>query len=195
MASALVQYVHQHPPRCIVDLNPKPTLHSKPTLLLPSNITVYHGAWAEAETASFVIGCPCGNHAVYLLGYYHTTEGRLPDTIFVGPLSLECPKCGVVSEFFDTRKHGYDGEQGVNTHITGEGKPNKFACPHCGVVPMILNPNFTYGWDVRLPGEMQPVQDFFGSFDIVGQCTRCSSLLRSRRLSVTSEGTRERHHR
>ena len=178
MVSEYIQYVHEHPPRCIAGLNPKPTLHFEPTLRLPPHLTVYYGQYDVADTVSFVIGCPCGNRAVYLLGYFIETGGRHNDSIFVGPLSLECPKCGLISEFFDTRQHGYDGEQGINTHTIGEGKPDKFACPHCGEAQMIVSPNFCYQGAEDFQGEMQErLQEFFGGFDVVGQCTRCNALV------------------
>jgi len=178
MSSEQVQYFPPKPPRCIAALNPKRTRHSKPTLLLPSHLSVYQGLYDVAITASFIVGCPCGERAVFLLGYYATNEGRHKDRIFVGPLSIECPLCGVVSEFFDTRKHGWDGEQGVNTHIIGEANPQRFSCPNCGVAPMILCPNFCYEAPEEFEGEMRErPQDFFGGFDIVGQCTRCNALV------------------
>jgi hypothetical protein len=178
MSSEQVQHVPRKPPRCITDLNPNPTRHSKPTLLLPPELSVYHGPYNLADTASFVIGCPCGERAVFLLGYYAETDNHRMDNIFVGPLSIECPKCGVVSEFFDTRKHGYDGEQGVNTHIIGDGNPDRFACPHCGVAPMVLCPNFCYQGVESFRGEMRDrSQDFFGGLDVVGQCTRCNAIV------------------
>jgi hypothetical protein len=183
MPDKFVQYVHQHPPRCISGLNAKPTRHHKPTIRLPGHLTIYHGQYGEGDipgvdTASFAIGCPCGCPAVYLLGYYVTSEGCRNDTIFAGPLSLECPQCGAVSEFFDTRKHGYDGEQGLNTSILGKGKPDRFACPRCGERPVIVCPNFSYQGIEEFLGEMRERrEDFFNSLDIVVQCTKCNSLV------------------
>jgi len=112
------------------------------------------------------------------LGYYVTTEGRREDTVFVGPLSLECLKCGAVSEFFDTRRHGYDGEQGVNTHIVGEGRPDRFACPRCGESPVIACANFSYQGVEDFRGEMRKrTQDFFNTLDVVAQCMKCNALI------------------
>lgn len=178
MKSEFVYYVHQFPPRCIAGLNPKPTEHFKPTILLPPYLSVYRAPYDVSNTASFIIGCPCGNRALHLLGYSEKTKGSYRDRLFVGSLRLECPKCGTVSEFFDTRNHGYDGEQGVNTHITGEGNPERFACPACGVVPMILCSNFSYQGIEDFQGEARKrLQDFFGTMDLVGQCSGCNALV------------------
>jgi hypothetical protein len=175
---SVIQYVHQHPPRCVIGLRPKPTSHSNPTIRLPSHLSVYGGLYDSSHIASFLIGCPCGHQSAYLLGYYVNIEPRAEDTIFVGPLSLECPKCRQVTAFFDTRKHGYDGEQGINTHMIGEGNPHRFACPDCGVTPLILCVNFSYQGTEDLKGNMrQRLQDFFEGVDIVGQCTQCTSLI------------------
>jgi predicted RNA-binding Zn-ribbon protein involved in translation (DUF1610 family) len=181
MPSEFVQYVLQHPPRCISGVNPEPTPHSKPTLKLPRHLSVYHGQYGErdiagVDTASFVIGCSCGCRAAYLLGYYVISYGRHRDTVFVGPLSLECSKCGAICEFFDTRKHGYDGEQGVNTCIIGKGRPDRFACPRCGEKPVIVRANFSYQGVEEFQGEMRERrQDFFNTFDVVAQCTNCNA--------------------
>lgn len=183
MPNEFLQYVYQHPPRCISGVNVKPTEHSKPTLRLPSNLSVYHGQYGEGDihgvdTVSFVIGCPCSCRAVHLLGYYATSESRRNDRVFVGPLSLECPKCGVVSNFFDARQHGHDGEQGINTHITGKGKPDRFACPHCGEAPVVVYVNFSYQGGEEFRDEMRErKQDFFNTLDVAVECTKCSDLI------------------
>jgi hypothetical protein len=101
-----------------------------------------------------------------------------PDLIFAGPLFLECTHCGAVSEFFDSRRHGYDGEQGCNTHFVGEGQPDRFACTRCGVAPLIVRANFHYDGVEDFNGEMRKrPQDFFDGLDIVGMCTGCGSLV------------------
>jgi phage FluMu protein Com len=180
MSGRFVQYVHKHPPRCISSVNAKPTERSEPSLRLPRHQSIYHGYHSkDADTASFVVGCPCGCWVTYLLGYYVTSEGsRRADTGFVGPLCLECPQCRTVSEFFDTRKHGHDGEQGVNTHIIGTGRPNRFACPRCGEVPVIVLANFSYQGVEHFRGEMRErKQDFFNTFDVVVWCPECKVLV------------------
>ena len=175
MPSEFVQYVHQHPPRCLFGVNAKPIGHSKPTLRLPWHLSIYHGQYGVddirgVDTASFVIGCPC-IVARLSLGYYVTSEGQRKDTVFVGPLSLECPKCGEVSEFFDTRKHGHDGEQGINTYIIGKGKPNRLPVPAVGKRPVIVCVNFSYQEVERFRSEMRErKQDFFNTLDVVAQC-------------------------
>jgi hypothetical protein len=171
-----IQYVLEHPPRCIAALRPKPVVLAVPTLRLPRNYSIYQGTYDHEDIASFVVGCTCGCPSVYLLGYYITDKKKFSG--FVGPLSIECSACSLVSEVFDTRKHGYDGEQGVNTHYVGEGVPTRFNCPICGVVPMIVSTNFAYSDFAKLPSDMRArAQDFFDGFDIVCQCTRCNSVI------------------
>ena len=173
MASAHLEYVSQNPPRCVAHLHPIFTQHSKPTLFLSSECSVYrHGGYNVEDIVSFVIGCPCGERAVYLSAYNVKTD------VFVSPLSIECCACGRISEFFDTRKHGYDGEQGVNTHMVGKGNPERFGCPLCGVAPMFLSPNFCYQGIEDLRHDMRErLQDFFSGLDVVGQCTSCNQVV------------------
>jgi hypothetical protein len=183
MTREYIQYVHQHPPRCIIELMSVPTKHSKPTFRLPPDLSVYHSGYGEegeeSDTASFIIGCSCGHRAVNLLGYYVSSETSRGSVGFVGPLSLECEKCGKLSTFFDSRKHGYDGEQGVNTYIIGEGKSDKFACPRCGPTLLIVCANFTYHGAEDSSELMQKnrTQDFFRGFDVAGQCLKCNGLI------------------
>jgi hypothetical protein len=170
-----IRYVREHPPRCIAALSPKPVDHAVPTLRLPLFDSIY-GNYDHENTASFIVNCPCGCPSVYLLGYHITNKKN--ETGVVGPLGIECSMCRMVSEVFDTRKHGYDGEQGVNTYHVGEGTPERFICPVCGAVPMIVNANFHYSDFAGLRSDMRTrAQDFFDGFDVVGQCTRCNSVI------------------
>ena len=179
-AQEFVQHVHQNPPRCISNLRPKPVTSCKPTHRLPLHLSVYHGEYAVVPddvlgTASFLLNCPCGFSSAVLLGYYVSDETE--DVGFVGPLSLDCARCHQITEFFDTRKHGYDGEQGVNTYLIGEGTPDRWACPHCGVISLIVCAKFSYQGVEDFCGEMrQRPQDFFGGFDLLGQCTNCNTV-------------------
>jgi len=183
MATEFIKFVHDHPPRCVADLNPKPTAQFEPSIKLPSHLTVFHDLCDPQEsdyydTVSFVIGCPCGKRAVHLLGYHITTEGRRPDAFLVGPLSIECNECKLIFPFFDTRLHGYDGEQGVNTHSIGHGAPEVFRCPHCGPQPLIISASFTYVVDNEFKGvSRERPQDFFTGIVILAQCTKCNSLI------------------
>lgn len=183
MPSKFVQYVHQHPPRCVANVNAKPTQHFKPTLRLPGHLSIYYEGYGEGDiagvdTASFIIGCPCNCRTVYLLGYCVTAEGHREDTYFGVPLSIECTTCGAISEFFDTREHGRDGEQGCNTHRIGVGKPDRFACPHCGEAPGIVCVNFSYQGVEDFDDEMlERKQDFFNTLDVVVQCMKCNALI------------------
>ncbi len=183
-----IQYVREHPPRCIASLNPKVVEHAIPTLRLPWLDSIYHENYDWENTVSFMLRCPCGFPSIYLLGYCVNVDNASTETGFVGPLSIECSKCSTIAEIFDTRKHGYDGEQGVNTCIWVNlhvFKPcyrrrgaRHYACPICGVTPLIVSANFHYTDFEDLGPEMRKrAQDFFDGFDVVGQCTRCHSVI------------------
>lgn len=178
MPSTFVEYVQSNPPTCLAGVNSKPARCPMPALAYPNEF-ISPGKYSDREvldihTVPFQIGCSCGCFVVFLLGHNKVSEYRkLP--IFVGPLGIECSECEKVSEFFDTRKHGYDGEQGVNTHITGTGRPKRFACPSCRSLPTSLYARFTYQGVERFSGEMKVrPQDFFDTLDIVVQCSGCN---------------------
>jgi len=177
MFSDCVQYVHRHPPRCISAFCPEPAPWKRPTILLPSHYSIYSGVHDGANTASFTIACPCGNRSVHLLGYYALAANG--DRVFTCPFGLQCPECrSVTYPFFDATTDGFDGEQGVNTNITDEGRPKEYPCPRCGVMPMMVQPNFSYqGFEQAKGEERNRFQDFFTSFDVIGTCTRCKEII------------------
>jgi hypothetical protein len=164
----LVMHAHKYPPRCIGALRPTPL--QQPLL----------GMDAFPFIAYFRVGCPCGEKGVFVLGYPAVDEGPRAEEIFLGPLAIECPKCGSISELMDPRRDGYDGEIGVNCNRTGEGKRSRFPCPKCGASSMLVMPGFSYpnddmeSWseDIR-----QRPQDFFGSFWLYGGCAKCKGLV------------------
>src|SRR5207249_9276158 len=98
MEEQLVEHAHLHPPRCIAGLGPLPLRN-----LLP-------GMDAYPSIAYFTVGCPCGERTTYPLGYHAQDEGPSSEEIFIGPLGIECPACGRISELLDTRQHGHNGE-------------------------------------------------------------------------------------
>jgi hypothetical protein len=162
----LREHAHHHPPRCIRVLNPLP---------LTDSLT---GVDAHGSTALFRVRCPCGERSCYLLGYFWEGEGPTPANIFVSPLALECPACGRVSELIDTRRHGFEGEQGCDCNMTGEGPRARFPCPRCGEAPFAVVPGFDYdGHDYDpLDPDARP-EDFFGCFLLYGECGRCGQVV------------------
>lgn len=172
------EHVREHPPRCIADLCPKETPRPWPTWFLPPHLSVFRTWTDHGDDVFFMVGCPCGHRAVSLLSYYVPVETLDRDKLLIGPLGVECGRCGSISDLFDTRKHGYDGEQAVNTYLVGEGKPDRFDCPQCGFSRLFLCVGFSYSEPEKLeqtwPGR---AQDFFGGFHLVGQCLRCGSII------------------
>jgi hypothetical protein len=130
--------------------------------------------------AYFRIGCPCGQSAAFLLGYWSTSEDTDGEEFFTGPLAIECPHCGLVSDFMDPERDGYDGEIGANTNAVGQGHRSRYGCPRCAVAaPMLTMPVFSYKeldeWSAS-EEELRRPQDFFDGFWLYGACTQCRQL-------------------
>ena len=179
MDTSFLQYVAGHPPRCIAQVNPKPVCHVHPTLVLPPSLSIYRsGRYSAVDTATFAIGCPCGAPTAMLTGFYALTDSFPPNGVFVGPLGIECLECDRATGFFDSREHGFDGEQGCNTHLIGEGIPDRFTCPSCRLARMSVYANFSYHSIEELDhAKWQHSKDYFSSFDVVGQCAGCSQVM------------------
>jgi hypothetical protein len=82
-----------------------------------------------------------------------------------------------VSELIDTRRHGYNGEVGCDSNLTGEGPRERFRCQRCGAVQFAAIPCFDYtnvDFDPFDP-RARP-QDFFGWFTLFGECGQCSKV-------------------
>jgi hypothetical protein len=158
-------------PRCISGLSSHAVALRPPTILARNS--VFQFPLNGAKTRCFAIGCSCGEPAAFLLGYHVRDEANAEG--FVGPLSLRCSNCKAVMEFFDTRMHGHDGEQGCNTYIVGNGTPDAFSCPRCGVAPFSLTVVFDYADSKPFPDERP--EDFFTGFSVLGKCTKCDSIV------------------
>lgn len=172
MLTEYVQYVHQHAPRCIAALCPRPIQRPAPTVFLPADLSVFR-CWDDDDdthSAFFSLGCRCGHRLLSLLA--HRCEG------LTGPLAVRCPACGTTAALFDTREHGYDGEQGCNTYAVGTGEPVRYTCPPCGGEDFCLSAGFSYsdpGYLIaKWPGS---AQEFFGGFHLLGQCQRCRAVV------------------
>jgi hypothetical protein len=164
----VLERVRAQPPRCITVVRPVPLPH--PLL----GMDRYPGL------AYFRIGCPCREGAAFILGHWLHNEDAPGEDFFTGPLAIECPKCGRVSEFMDPEQHGYDGEIGANTTTVGHGQRSRFSCSNCAIAtPMLAMPGFSYkkidDWHASAD-ELRRPQDFFGAFWLYGACTQCREL-------------------
>jgi hypothetical protein len=179
MASGYAEYVHEHPPRCIAGLCPRATQRPKPTALLPPHLSVFRTWWGdEADAAFFALGCPCGHRVLSLLAYPGPAGHRGLSEGLTGPLSVRCPACGTSSVLFDTRQHGYDGEQGCNTYAVGTGEAGRYKCPCCAGEEFFLCAGFSYSEPDELAARWHGRgQDYFAGFYLLGQCHRCSALV------------------
>jgi hypothetical protein len=146
----------------------------QPTVFLPPDLSVFRTWNHDGEAAFFALGCPCGHQVLSLLGH---TGRDSPGEGITGPLAVRCAACGAVSGLFDTRRHGYDGEQGCNTYAVGAGETAPYGCPSCAGTEFFLCAGFSYSE----PGELAEswpgrAQDFFGGFHLLGQCRQCRAL-------------------
>jgi hypothetical protein len=163
----LRDYAYRRPPGCIKELNPIPLERNQGDLI------------RHYLTAYFRVNCPCGERSCCLLGYFHDGEGPNPANSFVGPLALKCSDCGRISELFDARLHGHDGEKGCDGNLVGAGQRVHFLCPHCGAAPMALFAGFSYdrlSYD-PLDIDSRP-QDIFAWFSLCGDCSRCGKRVK-----------------
>jgi hypothetical protein len=159
-----VAFAHEHPPRCIANARPKPL-----RAILPEMD-------ADPFVAYFTVGCPCGERVIYPLG--HVARSEAPETVdlFLSPLAIECPACGLVIEILHTKQHGWDGEQGCDCNMVGKGARSRFPCPNCGEAPMAVMPGFSYQGDDPRTWGGRP-QDYFGAYSLYGQCGKCGLVV------------------
>ena len=167
--TAVVEHVRAHPPRCIA------SLRSVPLLDPLSGMDHY------PSLVYFRIGCPCGEEAAFILGHLVCSEDSPGEEFFTGPLALECPRCGRISEFMNPERDGFDGEIGANTNAVGTGEQARFSCPQCGAAtPMLVMPGFSYkdldDWYAS-EDQLQRPQDFFEAFWLYGACIRCRNVV------------------
>lgn len=160
-----VRVAHVNPPRCIAQLRPLPLLE------------LADGMEVHPFIAYFTVGCPCGGREAFLLGYPFKSSPHDSEPFFLSPLAIECADCKQVSELFDSRQHGYDGEQGENCCKVGEGERVRVLCPNCGEAPMVIMPSFAYQfYDDDLDEWGDRMQDFFDGFGVDVRCVKCGRL-------------------
>ena len=159
-------------PRCIAGFVVKPAKRPEP--------------WEGEDIAVWRIACPCGSEHVSFLGYpLSKYNKKYSGSAFVGPLAVECAKCGRTSELFDTNQHGYHAEaSGSPTHICGKGKRKAFICPHCGSSQFEILTSFFF-WPASMDlVEDEPetfesrAQDMFCEFAAHGRCQKCREVVR-----------------
>lgn len=156
-----IEYFRTNPPRCLKGFRCEPNQQ------------------VAAEAVEFHVFCSCGETALEVHGY--SLRSLQPDyggDLFVGPLGATCSSCGKKTTIFDSDIHGYDGELGQSSYLRGKGKRQRFVCPKCGGTHFSLLVTFGYDGGEKDLLEDDPdiaVQDFFGSFAMLGTCRGCKS--------------------
>ena len=168
MSRTIVQHARKHLPRCIAGFQ----IASAPSLLkkVPKS----------EETAYFALRCRCGSEGSFILGYRVADEADPDGQLFIGPLALECPDCGSVTEMMDPRKDGYDAEIGHCCSMVGEGPRDRFACAKCDGPLMDVVVGLEYGIDEEdLESDENMAdhpQDYFTAFALFGRCKSCGAF-------------------
>lgn len=134
----------------------------------------------ESNLRIYKIGCTCGSYEQKLLGYTLESQSMPSKTVFVGPLSIECPLCRKRMLFFDSELHGYDGEHNSGVAMCGTGEPQHWICPTCDNSIFEIEVCMTYNVE---PDEEYIVrqEDFFSEIAVFCKCTNCSE-----KFNVTS---------
>jgi hypothetical protein len=130
------------------------------------------------QLGHFKVACPCGESSLFVLGYKAKSAVDPTEEIFIGPLAIQCSACGKVSELMDPAKDGHDGEHGNNVTMRGKGRRVRFACPECGPAALKVFPGFSYQFEAEEfePEEREHIQDFFDSFWLDGECSKCGKF-------------------
>jgi hypothetical protein len=130
-----------------------------------------------AFSTSFRIGCCCGSVATSIL-CYPTPVGK--DVVILSPLALCCLRCGRVTEFFDTDRHGYDPEVcGDSVTARGSGDRSTYVCTTCSSKVGQSIVTFAFNNASETLGELPPElegreQDAFDWFTLEFICSACS---------------------
>jgi rubredoxin len=107
-----------------------------------------------------------------LLGYILESQSLPGEMVFVGPLSIECPSCGKRSVFFDSERHGYDGENESSVAMRGSGEPQHWSCPQCESTTVEIEVQMTYNVEPDEENE-ERAEDFFSEISVACKCRKC----------------------
>jgi hypothetical protein len=203
-ASVTVQdqanYFQDNPPRCIKEFKTEPVslggveFDGHPSLEVSLNPVVNRKIHTPVNINTvFRLRCGCGHTKAYILGRYRPIPKEYHQAFgpffFDAPLALRCEFCNTVTELFDARTHGYNGEMGLSSIRSGNtetgkdresGERTEFKCEKCGPVPIEAIVRFEYPddlFDEGLCAFAGREQDLFTWFSVVGRCSRCGQLI------------------
>lgn len=187
------RYFRDNPPRCVERFEVEPVSlsevefdgHPGTDAFLDPVVNGKIHAPVNINTV-FRLRCGCGHTKAYVLGRYRPMPKEYHQAcgpfFFDAPLALQCESCNAVSELFDARIHGYNGEMGLSWIRPEEESEEreKFKCEKCGPVPMEVIVRFEYPddlFDEEPCGFAGREQDLFTWFSVLGRCSRCQQLI------------------
>ena len=160
-------YVRTHPPKCLASFQAI-------AVELPEEGFDGHG---EPVNSFFEIRCRCGRKPHRVLGYPRVHPDS-HQSVFVGPLALQCGTCQTTSDLFDPKRHGYDAEHGSRpATLCGEGERSPFSCPHCQASTFEVIARFEYSSEGLYGDDEQLVdraEDYFTWLTLLGRCAGCA---------------------
>jgi len=160
----------ENPPRCIMGFGKDP---ADSILELIEN--------REENWVYFGLRCGCGEAKLNVMGYEAESQSYPGTRVFIGPLALDCLKCGKTTELMDPRKDGYNGEINSNCTMTGDGPRDRYRCPDCAGDVFHVAVSFEYTVEEDElddePEMAQRIQDYFTWFCVYGKCDACEKFL------------------
>lgn len=161
--TAFVVLAAKHPPRLLANFSARYLGWPLPN-------------WPDTPeyVCGFRIECSCGEAALQISG--PTRDGKT----IADPITVSCRSCGVSSVLFDLQRHGYDSEHGHEYFgIPATGSPKCWTCGKCKNDTFIAEPSFSYQYESldEFDGiEESRIPDFFDTFWITMECTKCGEL-------------------
>lgn len=123
----------------------------------------------QKNQISFVLQCSCGCQHGHVLGHYDNYSQH--ESLFAGPLALECAECQKITEIFDESINGYDAEQGAIQMLqrTQEGR-ERYRTPDAKPMQIEATLTYSHGYNVSgIPGAHDHPEDYFDWFTLTGK--------------------------
>ncbi len=137
------------------------------------NVSAVGASTGYSNSRIYKIGCNCGSNKQKLLGYLLESQSLPGEVVFVGPLSIECSSCGKRSLFFDSERHGYDGEHDSSVAMSGTGEPQYWICPQCDSAIVEIEVQMMYNVEPDEEDE-ERAEDFFSEIAVACKCVKCN---------------------
>jgi Zn finger protein HypA/HybF involved in hydrogenase expression len=142
------------------------------------NVNAVSVSTGDPKLRAYKIGCTCGSSMQQLLGYSLESQSLPGEVVFVGPLSIECLSCGKRSLFFDSERHGHDGENESSVAMSGTGEPQQWSCPQCESSNIEVEVQMTYNVEHEKENE-ERAEDFFSEIAVACKCRKCKKTFKA----------------